>query len=184
MDATLRNIFDCRSSIANFGLRRPRRRYGSPSAIQGSWVSGLSKAASRYACRRTPNRQSAMTWCMRMDSNHRRTLTFRLIYSQMQLPLCHSCKRKTWWPHQELNPDDPLIRRTCCFTSYGHETWSFPRDLNSANRFTKPTHRHLCLESKLEQVERIELPSTSFADSRLSTWRHPRFLALPQRIEL
>jgi hypothetical protein len=46
-----------------------------------------------------------------------------------------------------LNPDDPLIRRTCCFTSYGHGTWSFPRDLNSAIRFTRPTHRHLCLES-------------------------------------
>ena len=26
-------------------------------------------------------------------------------------------------------------------------TWSFPRDLNSAIRFTGPTHRHLCLES-------------------------------------
>ena len=61
------------------------------------------------------------------------------------LPLMR--KGNFWWPYQELNPDDPLIRRTCCFTSYGHGTWGFPRDLNSAIRFTRPTHRHLCLES-------------------------------------
>ena len=40
------------------------------------------------------------------------------------------------------------------------------------------------LGKQLEQVERIELPRTSFADSRLSTWLHPRYLVLPQRIEL
>jgi hypothetical protein len=46
--------------------------------------------------------------------------------------------------------------------------WSFPGDLNSAVRFTKPTHRRLCLESKLKDVDRIELSMTAFAEQRLT----------------
>ncbi len=32
-------------------------------------------------------------------------------------------------------------------SAIGNQRWGFPRDLNSAIRFTGPTHRHLCLES-------------------------------------